>query len=56
MADLADARERWAHLLYSIGGWSVFAPHDEDHDRPYVSRLWAQDWDCAEDSAYDEGA
>jgi len=27
--------------------------HIGDFDASYVSRLWAQDWDSAEDSVYD---
>jgi hypothetical protein len=46
-----DARFRLAAVLYSITGWEIFGGADE---RAYVSRLWAQDWDSPEDSAYDE--
>ena len=28
--------------------------HGEDADRDYVSKLWAEDWDCPEDSIYDK--
>lgn len=27
---------------------------DDESDRAYVSKLWAEDWDCAEDSYEDE--
>jgi hypothetical protein len=50
---MTDTREQWASLLYAIGGWETFAPTEPD-ERGYVSRLWAADWDCEEDSTYDE--
>ncbi len=30
--------------------------HDDDEEamRAYVSRLWAEDWDCPEDSVFDQ--
>lgn len=46
-----DARIRLAAALYRITGWEIFGGADE---RAYVSRLWAEDWDSPEDSAYDE--
>ena len=33
--------------------FSAYQP-DEPLDRDYVSRLWAEDWDSAEDAVYDE--
>lgn len=27
---------------------------EDDLIRAYLDRLWADDWDCAEDAAYDE--
>jgi hypothetical protein len=44
------ARSRYARLLYAITGWEVFG----GDERGYVSRLWAEDWESPEDSAYDE--
>lgn len=44
------ARERMADLLHRATGWDLFVPGD----REYVSRLWAEDWDSAEDAVYDE--
>lgn len=44
------ARERLARLLYQITGWETFG----GDERAYVSRLWAEDWDNPEDSAYDQ--
>jgi hypothetical protein len=44
-----DARDRIATMLYQITGWEMFGASE----RPYISRLWAQDWDSPEDSAYD---
>jgi hypothetical protein len=44
------ARDRIARVLYRITGWEVFG----GDERAYVSRLWAEDWDSAEDSAYDQ--
>lgn len=44
------ARGRMAAVLYSLTGWAVF----EEDERAYVSRLWAEDWDCDEDAAYDD--
>ena len=46
-----DARFRLATVIYRITGWEIFTGDDE---RAYVSRLWAEDWDSPEDSAYDE--
>lgn len=43
------ARLRLAEILYRITGWEVFGADE----RAYVSRLWAEDWDSPEDSAYD---
>lgn len=45
------ARERLAHLLYRATGWETFA--EDSAERAYVSRLWAEDWDSPEDTAYD---
>ena len=45
-----DARQRLASALYRITGWEIFG----GDERAYVSRLWADDWDSREDSAYDE--
>lgn len=45
-----DARDRIATMLYRITGWEMFGAGE----RAYVSRLWAQDWDSPEDSAYDQ--
>jgi hypothetical protein len=45
-----DARDRIATMLYRITGWEMFS----GGERAYVSRLWAQDWDSPEDSAYDQ--
>ncbi|HXP21635.1 MAG TPA: hypothetical protein VN840_18485 [Streptosporangiaceae bacterium] len=44
-----DARDRMATMLYHITGWDLFGAGE----RAYVSRLWAEDWDSPEDSAYD---
>jgi hypothetical protein len=45
-----DARQRLASALYRITGWEIFG----GDERAYVSRLWAEDWDSPEDSAYDQ--
>ena len=47
------ARARMAAAMHELTGWAVFAEDDADQ-RAYVSRLWAEDWDSAEDAAYDE--
>jgi hypothetical protein len=46
------ARARLAAVLFQVTGWEVFA--DENDERAYVSRLWAEDWDCPEDAVYDD--
>lgn len=45
-----EARDRLASMLYQITGWELFGTNERD----YLSRLWAQDWDSPEDSAYDQ--
>jgi hypothetical protein len=47
----ARARARIAAALFRTTHWSIFDDHDE---RAYVSRLWAEDWDCPEDAAYND--
>lgn len=49
-----DARDRMAAVMYRLTGWPVFRSDEEQDERAYVSRLWAEDWDCDEDAIYDE--
>jgi hypothetical protein len=50
-----DARMKMAAVLHRLTGWTVFAEAAASADeRAYVSRLWAEDWDCDEDAAYDD--
>jgi hypothetical protein len=46
---LPDARQRMAAQLYAATGWDIFS--EASAERPYVSRLWAEDWDSPEDVA-----
>jgi len=44
-------------LSYSVGSSAVYVPDDDEADgdvRAYVSRLWAEDWDCEDDAIYDD--
>lgn len=46
-----DAVVRMAEMLHDLTGWDF---PEIPTDREYVSRLWAEDWDSAEDSTYDD--
>ncbi len=42
-----------------VSGFASVTPPDGNDDedasvRAYVSHLWTEDWDCAEDSVYDK--
>ena len=54
---------RWHHCIHLIPGWMLnrlcdrhdraLGLYDDEMDRLYVSRRWAEDWDCPEDGVYD---
>lgn len=47
---LHTGREREAAAIQRVLGYD----DDEEAMRAYVSRLWAEDWDCPEDGIFDQ--